>query len=383
MRSMTVAVAFIALLVAVPAAAVDRIVDDNLVPCISVLPLHATIGAAVAAASPGETILVCPGNYVENVVVNTADLTIRGQGIVRLRPGDPGLDGFSVQANGVTIQGFDISGYTAACGVFVDASGADIRDNRVHDSSQGICIQSGTGHRIRYNITETNTNDGIVLSTAGGDVGNNTSKDNGKNGITAEACVGSVTIDHNHAIENHKIGIHALDCSGPTITHNTVRGTGYIGAGNSGGIVVELGQNALVKLNLVTDAVTGVLRSTVAALRGEQRHDDQVFIGGTSDMVAAFDAVGTVSEILRILEQQLVVVSLLEDVLDRGLSVAIGTETGNQALADCSLVVAPYVVDGETAGTIGVLGPTRMHYDQALSAVAVVANRLGRRLSEG
>jgi heat-inducible transcriptional repressor len=131
------------------------------------------------------------------------------------------------------------------------------------------------------------------------------------------------------------------------------------------------------------NAVTRVLRATIAALRGEHRHDDHVFIGGTSDMAAAFDAVGTVSEILRILEQQLVVVSLLEDVLERGLSVAIGTETGNQALADCSLVVAPYVVDGETAGTIGVLGPTRMHYDQALSAVAVVANRLGRRLSEG
>jgi heat-inducible transcriptional repressor len=132
-----------------------------------------------------------------------------------------------------------------------------------------------------------------------------------------------------------------------------------------------------------TDGVEPVLRATLAAMRGEHRHDDQVYIGGTSDMVAAFDAVGTVSEILRILEQQLVVVSLLEDVLDRGLSVAIGTETGNQALADCSLVVAPYVVDGEAAGTIGVLGPTRMHYDQALSAVAVVANRLGHRLSEG
>jgi heat-inducible transcriptional repressor len=131
------------------------------------------------------------------------------------------------------------------------------------------------------------------------------------------------------------------------------------------------------------DAVGRVVRAALQQVGGEQRHDDHVFIGGTSDMAAAFDAVGTVSEILRILEQQLVVVSLLEDVLDRGLSVAIGTETGNQALADCSLVVAPYMVDGEAAGTIGVLGPTRMHYDQALSAVAVVANRLGRRLSEG
>ena len=126
-----------------------------------------------------------------------------------------------------------------------------------------------------------------------------------------------------------------------------------------------------------------LLDAAKRSLGGEHRHDDQVFIGGTSEMAASFDAVRTVSEILSILEQQLVVVSLLEDVLGRGLSVAIGRETGNEALADCSVVVAPYVIDGETVGSIGVLGPTRMHYDQALSAVAVVADRLGRRLSEG
>jgi heat-inducible transcriptional repressor len=145
-----------------------------------------------------------------------------------------------------------------------------------------------------------------------------------------------------------------------------------VGTIDSGSLI--LGESAEVAV---------VINAALAALRSEHRHDDQVFIGGTSDMVSSFDAVRTVSEILRILEQQLVVVSLLEDVLDRGLSVAIGRETGNEALADCSIVVAPYVVDGETAGSIGVLGPTRMHYDQALSAVAVVANRLGRSLSEG
>ena len=46
-------------------------------------------------------------------------------------------------------------------------------------------------------------------------------------------------------------------------------------------------------------------------------------------------------------------------------------------------MVAPYRVDGEQVGTVGVLGPTRMDYPQALAAVAVVSNRLGRRLSEG
>ena len=62
---------------------------------------------------------------------------------------------------------------------------------------------------------------------------------------------------------------------------------------------------------------------------------------------------------------------------------AIGTETGIAPLADCSVVVAPYEVEGEPAGTIGVLGPTRMNYPQALAAVAVVGQRLGPPLSEG
>jgi heat-inducible transcriptional repressor len=120
-----------------------------------------------------------------------------------------------------------------------------------------------------------------------------------------------------------------------------------------------------------------------ALVRQKAGEPDQVFIGGAGEMVSAFDAVATVSEVLRILEQQYVVVSLLNDVLHRGLSVAIGTETGVDNLADCSLVVAPYEVDGEPAGSIGVLGPTRMNYPHALAAVAVVSQRLGRRLSEG
>jgi heat-inducible transcriptional repressor len=76
-------------------------------------------------------------------------------------------------------------------------------------------------------------------------------------------------------------------------------------------------------------------------------------------------------------------VSLVRDVLDRGLSVAIGTEHGIEPLAACSVVVAPVVVDGEHLGTVGVLGPTRMNYPQALATVGVVSDRLGRHLGEG
>ena len=120
-----------------------------------------------------------------------------------------------------------------------------------------------------------------------------------------------------------------------------------------------------------------------ALLEAPEAESDHVFVGGVSRMAQAFEAVDTVRKVLRTLEQQYVVVGLLRDLMDRGVSVAIGTEHGVQQLAECSIVVAPYEVEGERLGTIGVLGPTRMHYPEALSAVAVVSRRLGERLSAG
>jgi heat-inducible transcriptional repressor len=125
-----------------------------------------------------------------------------------------------------------------------------------------------------------------------------------------------------------------------------------------------------------------LLEKVKAALR-PTRDAESVFVGGASSMAQAFDAVEVVREVLNTLEQQFVVVSLVRDVLDRGLSVAIGNEHGVEPLSTCSVVVAPVQVEGEHLGTIGVLGPTRMNYPRALAAVEVVSDRLGKRLGEG
>jgi heat-inducible transcriptional repressor len=111
--------------------------------------------------------------------------------------------------------------------------------------------------------------------------------------------------------------------------------------------------------------------------------DRHVYVEGASRIADAFDATAQLREILGILEQQITVVSLLDDLLQRGLSVAIGSETGVAPLAECSVVVAPFMIGGEHAGTIGVLGPTRMNYPETLAAVAAVSQRLGRMLTEG
>ena len=143
------------------------------------------------------------------------------------------------------------------------------------------------------------------------------------------------------------------------------------------GAVAEVGPSG-------DDAVDDLCVAAIGCLTADKGTDgDHVYVGGAARMVSAFDAVDSVRRVLTTLEQQYVVVGLVRDVIDRGLSVAIGAEHGLQTLADCSIVVAPYEVEGELAGTIGVLGPTRMHYPQALAAVAVVSQRLGRRLSEG
>ena len=132
----------------------------------------------------------------------------------------------------------------------------------------------------------------------------------------------------------------------------------------------------------VTDGLVAAARQALWDYHDSEA--DQVFVGGAARMASTFEAVESVRQVLASLEQQYVLVSLLREALgEEGLTVAIGAEHGVDSLAECSIVVAPYEVDGSDAGTIGVLGPTRMNYPQAMAAVAIVSARLGRHLREG
>ncbi|MGB0112075.1 MAG: heat-inducible transcriptional repressor HrcA [Ilumatobacteraceae bacterium] len=131
------------------------------------------------------------------------------------------------------------------------------------------------------------------------------------------------------------------------------------------------------------DAVVDRLcTAALLALRGAD-NSAQVFTGGAAAVANAFDAVEVVRSVLATLEQQFVVVTLVSDIVSRGMSVAIGVEHGVEPLSACSVVVAPVVVDGEHLGSVGVLGPTRMNYPQALATVEVVSEQLGHRIEEG
>jgi heat-inducible transcriptional repressor len=132
-----------------------------------------------------------------------------------------------------------------------------------------------------------------------------------------------------------------------------------------------------------SDSIAEHLAAQAARALGAGSARETVFVGGTASLTRAFDAVEVVRSVLEALEQQYVVVSLVRDMLNRGVSVAIGAEHGVEPLSACSVVLAPLVRDGETVGSVGVLGPTRMNYPAALATVEVVSDRLGRRLTEG
>jgi heat-inducible transcriptional repressor len=87
-----------------------------------------------------------------------------------------------------------------------------------------------------------------------------------------------------------------------------------------------------------------------------------------------FDAFNTKRDLLQLLDQS---------VRAGGVKIFIGSESGYEPLADCSLVTAPYAIAGEIVGTLGVLGPTRIAYEHVIPIVDITARLLSSALSHG
>jgi heat-inducible transcriptional repressor len=86
-----------------------------------------------------------------------------------------------------------------------------------------------------------------------------------------------------------------------------------------------------------------------------------------------FDAFNKKREILNLLDQC---------VHGDGIQIFIGEESGYRTLDECSMVTAPYQVDGQIVGVLGVIGPTRMAYDRVIPIVDATARLLGAALNQ-
>ncbi|MDR1853896.1 MAG: heat-inducible transcriptional repressor HrcA [Azoarcus sp.] len=87
-------------------------------------------------------------------------------------------------------------------------------------------------------------------------------------------------------------------------------------------------------------------------------------------------------ELFRLFEQRTGLMRLLD--VSRhaeGVQIFIGNESGLAQLDGCSVVAAPYEVDGHIVGSVGVIGPTRMAYDRVIPIVDITARLLSNALS--
>lgn len=128
----------------------------------------------------------------------------------------------------------------------------------------------------------------------------------------------------------------------------------------------------------VAQLVESAQHSLVATFASEHSN---VYVDGASHIVPAFSASETLRDVLGMLEQHLMVVQLMKDMVDQNLRVAIGAETGIESLSECSVVVARVRAAGAVAGTVAVLGPSRMDYRQTVAAVSTVSDLLGHALT--
>lgn len=100
----------------------------------------------------------------------------------------------------------------------------------------------------------------------------------------------------------------------------------------------------------------------------------QTNLMGLSD----FSSIQRLRELFEAFNEQHDLLHLFDDCLagDR-MQIFIGDESGYTVLDECSVVTAPYTVDGEVVGSLGVIGPTRMDYDRIIPLVESTANLLG------
>jgi heat-inducible transcriptional repressor len=107
--------------------------------------------------------------------------------------------------------------------------------------------------------------------------------------------------------------------------------------------------------------------------------EEHVVVGGASNIASelAFQRRESLRQILEALERESEVIHLLrEAATGPPLTVTIGRENPVTGMWEASVIAAPYGVEGGPAGTIGVVGPTRMDYASAIAAVRAVAERL-------
>jgi heat-inducible transcriptional repressor len=148
----------------------------------------------------------------------------------------------------------------------------------------------------------------------------------------------------------------------------------------------EIRQRVRQELDQLQSDMTELMSAAVeAGSEAIAENPSNYVISGETNLLDAEDLSSNMArlrELFKLFEQKTGLIQLL-DISNRaqGVQIFIGSEAGLTQLDDCSVVTAPYKVDGEVVGSVGVIGPTRMAYERVIPIVDITARLLTNALS--
>jgi len=214
----------------------------------------ATVSAAIAAAKPGDRILVRPGLYEEALVVDkpleilgdgpVSDIEIRARDAnvllfqasigrvanltLRQAGGEGTWFGVEITQGRLDLEGCDISSQSLACVTIRDGADPRLRRNKIHDGKKsGVLVRdSGLGTLEDNDITG-NTFSGVSIRTGGNPVlRRNQIHDNKQDGVFVYDS-GLGTLEDNDITGNGYAGMEIKDGGNPIVRANRINRSGY------------------------------------------------------------------------------------------------------------------------------------------------------------
>jgi len=157
----------------------------------------------------------------------------------------------------------------------------------------------------------------------------------------------------------------------------------------SGWTLEAIRTDLLQKLANERERYESIVRSALTlcdpAVLGESPAQ-QVHVEGAAQIVGAaeFADQGQLRDLLSAIEEKHRLISVLNACIEtpEPVFVQIGVKEISQAGENLALISAPYSHNDVIQGSLGVLGPMRMHYERAMTAVAYVAQLFSEALSK-
>lgn len=142
----------------------------------------------------------------------------------------------------------------------------------------------------------------------------------------------------------------------------------------------------LDELSELRSDVNDIMQTVLAAMEDvcSMSSNDDLMTSGESNLLeyAELSDINKLRELFNVFNEKTDLLRLLDGCTSaEGVEIFIGSESGYSVLSDCAVVGAPYHVEGEIVGVLGVVGPTRIAYDQVIPVVDITAKLLTSALN--